>query len=74
VYAHWREWGGYKLGSGGKAPIRVDSTVLPIVAPNPSRHRQLAAKPTRRRGRNKRQRRDLLADAPRLIHPLDGIA
>ncbi len=74
VYAHWREWGGYKLGNGEKAPIRFDSTVLPIVVPNPSPHPPLAAKPTQRRGRNKRRRRDLLADAPRLIHPLDGIA
>jgi len=24
VYSHWREWGGYKLGSGEKAPIRFD--------------------------------------------------
>jgi hypothetical protein len=30
VYAHWREWGGYKLGSGDKSAIRFDEKALPI--------------------------------------------
>ena len=25
VYAHWQEWGGYKLGESAKAPIRFGS-------------------------------------------------
>lgn len=29
VYAHWREWGGYKLGSGDKAAIRFSPNSLP---------------------------------------------
>jgi len=29
VYAHWREWGGYKLGQGKRAAIRFRSTRLP---------------------------------------------
>lgn len=70
VYAHWREWGGYKLGTGEKAPIRFDGDSLPIVAPTsrPAERRDPGrqAKPRRRR-----RRRDLLADAPRLIEPLD---
>jgi transposase-like protein len=73
VYAHWREWGGYKLGNGEKAPIRFDTIALPVVASNPSSYPPLTAKLRERRGR-KRPRRDLLADAPRLIRPLDGIA
>lgn len=32
VYAHWREWGGYKLGTGDKAPIRFDGTALPVAS------------------------------------------
>jgi len=74
VYAHWREWGGYKLGSGEKAPIRFDSAALPIVGPNPNPTPPVAVKPTSRRAGKKRRRRDLLVDAPRLIQPLDGIA
>jgi transposase-like protein len=29
VYAHWREWGGYKLGEGQKATIRFQAAFLP---------------------------------------------
>lgn len=29
VYAHWREWGGYKLGEGEKTAIRFPPTALP---------------------------------------------
>jgi hypothetical protein len=29
VYAHWREWGGYKLGEGEKATIRFQPAFLP---------------------------------------------
>jgi transposase-like protein len=71
VYAHWREWGGYKLGAGKKAPIRFDSTPH-IVASDSSPHQPPPGKSAQRR--KKRPRRDLLADAPRLAPPLDGIA
>jgi transposase-like protein len=73
VYAHWREWGGYKLGSGPKARIRFDSSELAVTRParNPQRSRALepAVKPARRQ----RQRRDLLVAAPRLAQHLDQI-
>jgi hypothetical protein len=29
VYAHWREWGGYKLGTGEKAALRFHPSGLP---------------------------------------------
>jgi len=74
VYAHWREWGGYKLGTGRKAPIRFDSSALPIerpkTPPKEAPEPGSAARPSRRRRR--RSRRDLLQDAPRLVVPLDG--
>lgn len=73
VYAHWREWGGYKLGSSAKAPIRFDATALPVVTPDSAPQPSLTAQATQKGGRKKRRRRELLADAPRLIHPLDGI-
>lgn len=72
VYAHWREWGGYKLGRGSKAPIRFDGAALPIVAAQ-SAVRPPAPPPEPRRARWKRRRRDLIADAPRLNGALDGI-
>jgi hypothetical protein len=73
VYSHWRQWGGYKLGPGPKAPIRFDSRALPIVRQDrhqtPPQDAQRA--PSRRRRR--RPRRNLLADAPRLVEPTDEI-
>src|SRR5436190_23790040 len=30
VYAHWQEWGGYKLGESAKAPIRFGRADLAI--------------------------------------------
>lgn len=75
VYAHWREWGGYKLGPGDKAPIRFDSSALPTPpraapAPHAIESKRPASSPRRRR----RPRRDLLVDAPRFAHPLDEVA
>lgn len=66
--------GGYKLGSGDKAPIRFDGDSLPIIRPNLGAKPPLAVKPTSKRVGKKRRRSDLLADAPRLVQPLDGIA
>jgi hypothetical protein len=71
VYAHWQEWGGYKLGAGTKAPIRFDGRTLQTLrsaAPrrSVSSARDLAPKAPRRRSR----RRDLTGDAPRLAKPV----
>jgi transposase-like protein len=75
VYAHWREWGGYKLGPGEKAPIRFDGSSLRIVKPDAAPKRTTDMKATPRHKPHKRtRRRDLLVDAPRLFRPLDGIA
>lgn len=73
VYAHWREWGGYKLGPGDKAPIRFDGNNLPA-AHETSRSdvlQRLDIPSTSRRKR--RRRRDLVSDSPRLAQPLDGL-
>lgn len=66
VYAHWREWGGYKLGSGKKAPIRFDHDKLNVARyttgqPDPHRRREASTK--------KRRRRELITDAPRMQRP-----
>jgi transposase-like protein len=55
VYAHWREWGGYKLGDGEKAPIRFDGSALPKLRPADG-----DGAPQRRR-----PRRSLLSDNPK---------
>ncbi len=73
VYAHWREWGGYKLGTGSKAPIRFDAPSLP----KPTGARRNGADrepaPAANRARGDR-RRALIVDAPRLSHALDEAA
>lgn len=72
VYAHWREWGGYKLGPSDKAPIRFDSIELRPTTPSPSAQApgvNAASTPARR----SRKRRDLLTDAPRLAQTLDEV-
>lgn len=66
VYAHWREWGGYKLGAGEKAAIRFSASGLPshgASSPVPSRNGAGSAT-TRRRARA--CRRPILPGAPRL--------
>ena len=72
VYAHWREWGGYKLGSGRKAPIRFDSSALPIARTKPLTQPPLvlSTATTPRRKRRRHRSRDLLQDAPRVLPPL----
>ncbi|MGH2868010.1 MAG: hypothetical protein ACRDNK_10640 [Solirubrobacteraceae bacterium] len=73
VYAHWREWGGYKLSNGDKAPIRFDGRNLPAASEtsrsHPARLPDIQSPPRRKR----RRRRDLLSDTPRLTPPLDGL-
>jgi transposase-like protein len=67
VYAHWREWGGYKLGPGERAPIRFDESRLqgpsPAKVGGPSAHAEF------RRPRGRRRRGELLQGNPR-IEPL----
>lgn len=65
VYAHWREWGGYKLGPGEKAPIRFDSSTLPSArSSTPSATPALSGTSGEEPARPPR-RRDLLSDSPR---------
>lgn len=65
VYAHWREWGGFKLSGGEKAPIRFAVEQLPASSEGRRRpeHNAREALP---RPRRRRRRKDLIADAPRL--------
>ena len=60
VYAHWREWGGYKLSESAKAPIRFDRTELPT---RPSAKPPLGTQPAAPRARSRR--RELISDQPR---------
>lgn len=77
VYAHWREWGGYKLGRGLKAPVRFDPDQLPsakkVTVTTPQSDSPPASSPPRAR-RPERRRRELIVDAPRLLSPLDDLA
>ena len=59
VYAHWREWGGYKLGASSKAPIRFDAERLAAPTAKPAAPGPAVAQRTRRR------RRQLLTNTPR---------
>lgn len=70
VYAHWREWGGYKLGSGDKAPIRFEASKLPSHVSESHDERGESAPERARR----RQRRVLIADAPRMTNALEEVA
>lgn len=66
VYAHWREWGGYKLGGGEKAAIRFSASALPrqsATSPFPSRNGSGPATASRRA---RPRRRPVLRGAPRL--------
>ena len=69
VYAHWREWGGYKLGESVKAPIRFEGSGLPrAVSARQSTDQEPTRGPKRRRGR-----RELISDAPRFDHPVEDL-
>ena len=69
VYAHWREWGGYKLGNSATAPIRFEGAVLPARA---STTRATDPQPTRRPTR-RRRRRQLISDAPRFEQSIEEL-
>lgn len=73
VYAHWREWGGYKLGAGKRAPIRFDASSLPNQAAESHNRSRGSAPEAAKRGRRP-ERRALIIDAPRLVHSMDGTA
>ena len=64
VYAHWREWGGYKLGPGAKAPIRFDEGRLPDRGRHDHRGSDLPV-PETTHGRGRRWRA-LIVDSPRM--------
>ena len=70
VYAHWREWGGYKLGAGDKAAIRFPVSDLPE---RPPAERATAARDRRETpgGRRKPRGRAVLRGAPRLPAEFD---
>ena len=67
VYAHWREWGGYKLSDSERAPIRFDARRLPHHDRGPADDR--LQRPT---APQQRRRRHLIADAPRMPQPARG--
>jgi hypothetical protein len=75
VYAHWHEWGGYKLGTGDRAAIRFDGEALPATATRvPVARRTLTERTSANRSRQRTRTRDLLVDKPRFAEPLDGVA
>jgi transposase-like protein len=49
VYAHWREWGGYKLGASEKSTIRFRPSELPSHVVEPPDQSRAAPEPIRRR-------------------------
>ncbi len=66
VYAHWREWGGYKLGSSPKAPIRFNPDELPMTRDHAAHSPAGEARRPQKKSRRRRIRRKLIEDAPRL--------
>lgn len=72
VYAHWREWGGYKLGTGPKAPIRFNPDELPAARGDASHPPGRESRPSHKTSRRRRTRRELINDDPRLSH-LEGL-
>jgi hypothetical protein len=72
VYAHWREWGGYKLASGKKAPIRFDPDGLSVARHTTAQPDPRRSAPPPKTGTKKRSRRELIQDAPRLT-PLENL-
>lgn len=66
VYAHWREWGGYKLGTGPKAPIRFNPNELPSPRDDAANWPASQTRPPKGTARRRRGGRELIQDAPRL--------
>lgn len=71
VYAHWHEWGGYKLGSGKKAPIRFDQDKLSVARRTTAEPEPRRSEPPRETSKKMRRRRELITDAPRMARPQD---
>jgi transposase-like protein len=68
VYAHWQEWGGYKLGESAKAPIRFGEEGLAMARSKHPTETTTNPRPTRRR-----RRRDLISDMPRIEQPAEDL-
>ena len=64
VYAHWRQWGGYKLGSDERSHIRFDASSLVFGGSSASRD-GLPVEPKKRRPVRRRTKRALIATSPR---------
>jgi hypothetical protein len=74
VYAHWREWGGYKLGRSQKAPIRFDSAALSMIVGTPTTNEPPPAPTEKKSSPRPKRRRGLLRDDPRFAQSLDRLA
>ena len=71
VYAHWREWGGFKLGAGDKSAIRFRPSSLPTRQSKASQPvRTSNARPSR--SRRARRASVVLRGEPRLPTEFDG--
>lgn len=70
VYAHWQEWGGYKLGDSPKAPIRFAPAELAV---GRSDNQPTEPPPTKRSPTRRRRRRELISDAPRFDQPVEDL-
>lgn len=66
VYAHWREWGGYKLGNGQNAAIRFSAGALPTHGTPSTRRSQSGRGAAATSRRSPARRRPILRGAPRL--------
>jgi transposase-like protein len=66
VYAHWREWGGYKLGDGERSAIRFLPSTLPDHARAPAQPTRNGRKLQTARRRSRTRGRPILRGAPRL--------
>lgn len=66
VYAHWREWGGYKLGAGEKAAIRFSASALPSHSATTPLPPPNGAGPATATRRPRTRRRSVLRGVPRL--------
>jgi hypothetical protein len=66
VYAHWREWGGYKLGDGERAAIRFSANALPTRGDTSTRRPRNGSRSDTTPRRTRARRRAVLRGAPRL--------
>lgn len=66
VYAHWREWGGYKLGEGEKTAIRFPPTALPNHSETRTRRPAVDGRPETAKRTARAGRAAVLRGAPRL--------